>query len=70
MSELTHDEFDLVVMGHVMAASFQSSTFRDIEKSRSLPIHYCNLIIPIMYYHSKLGIPFYYSQNDDPVSKS
>ena len=35
MSELTHDELDLVVMGQVMAASFQASTFRDIERSRS-----------------------------------
>lgn len=35
MSELTNDELDLVVIGQVMAGSFQASTFRNIDRSRS-----------------------------------
>ena len=39
---LTHDEFDLVVMGQVMAGCFSSETFLKQERSRSFTIFYHN----------------------------
>ena len=38
MSELTHDELDLVVMGQVMAGCFSAETFRKQERSRFFTI--------------------------------
>jgi len=34
MAELTHDELDLVIMGQVMAGTFQESTFRSETRQR------------------------------------
>ena len=38
MSELTHDELDLVVMGQVMAGCFSAETFRKQERSKSFAV--------------------------------
>ena len=42
MTELTHDELDLVVMGQVMAGCFSAETFRGQERGKSYTLFHHN----------------------------